>query len=88
MQYDKQLCGECGWFGHEPDILVADNPFSSIEKISGCPKCKTAESMFKVCCHDMCWQKATCGRPHPDGYRHTCGEHYRYEGKDKQSSSS
>jgi hypothetical protein len=28
------------------------------------------------CCMPDCHGQATCGAPHPDGYRRTCGKHF------------
>ena len=82
---DKVLCQECGWFGHNEDVLAAENPFDKDEMVYGCPKCKSVDSVISACDAPGCWKKVTCGWPHPDGYRNTCSDHYRVKGVTQSS---
>lgn len=73
----KRFCDECGWRGHQADILTAANPFDSEDVVVGCPQCKCVNTI-KTCCDEPgCWEPDDCGTPTAEGYRRTCGEHMR-----------
>ena len=74
---DKVLCAECNWRGHLKDVLTALNPFDLEDEIVGCPRCKSVNSISGVCDEMGCEEIDTCGFPTPEGYRRTCGKHYR-----------
>ena len=60
----------------ETEMLIALSPFNPDTILSACPKCKQCdEGFFQLCDEPGCDREATCGWPHPDGYRRTCGEH-------------
>ena len=73
----KVKCNEskCTWKGTLDEMLSAANPFDPNERISGCPICKTIESIISVCDEPECWAGVTCGTSTPKEYRSTCGEH-------------
>lgn len=66
---------ECGWRGNEDQILIAPNPFDGSDDLTGCPECKSTNSVILACDEQGCWRKATCGTPTLSGYRQTCGDH-------------
>lgn len=74
----KVRCTECDWHGHENDMLMAPNPFDGAETVTGCPKCKSVDSMVCVCDETGCTKDVSCGWPSPQGYRNTCGAHATY----------
>lgn len=70
-------CNCCAWRGLESKILVSPNPFKPEDIISGCPSCGAAEDFTNVCDESGCTRDAGCGFPTPEGYRRTCGEHFK-----------
>ena len=76
---ERWKCGDCGHICTTEELLEAPNPFDthSDEVICGCPHCKTPENMAQVCDVPGCTEESTCGTPTEDGYRRTCGKHYR-----------
>lgn len=70
---DKWYCANCDWRGEK--YLIAENPFDPSENITGCPKCKEANSLEAACDEPECKQPATCGFPTDNGYRRTCFKH-------------
>lgn len=75
MTDSRSVCKECGWKGSGEEVLEAANPFDANDTISGCPKCKSAQTMRTTCDEPGCWEPDTCGTPTPNGYRRTCGKH-------------
>ena len=71
----KCICKECDWKGHDNELLMAPNPFGADYEITGCPKCKSVDSVNVACDEPGCWREVTCGTPTPTGYRSTCGKH-------------
>lgn len=71
------LCGEyrCNWRGTDAEVLHAPNPFDPEDEISGCPKCKEINSIYRACDEPGCWDRVSCGTTTPNGYRQTCGKH-------------
>lgn len=72
---ESYRCTECDWHDYGRSYLSAKNPFDASEEISGCPKCKSINTIVDVCEFDGCWRAASCGTPTPEGYRRTCGKH-------------
>lgn len=72
---NKVTCTECDFQGTDEMLLVASNPFDKDQEISGCPKCKSIETILVACDEPGCWKVASCGTPTEDGYRTTCGKH-------------
>jgi hypothetical protein len=69
-------CNECSWLGHSSELLVAQNPFDTVDTITGCPNCKSVGDFEEICDEAGCTQGAGCGFPTPDGgYRRTCFKH-------------
>lgn len=78
-QKEKVVCTErrCGWHGTNDEMLVSPNPFEPDDTIIGCPSCKGVDTLVVACDVEGCWKESTCGFPTPEGYRRTCGVHYR-----------
>lgn len=75
LQKGKVRCVECGWRGHENEMLLAPNPFDATDTVAGCPKCKSVDSLVSVCDEVGCDKDVNCGWPSGQGYRNTCIEH-------------
>jgi len=76
MRNFKVTCDDCGWRGHEDQVLQAPSPFQATDIVYGCPACLSVNSMAMACAHPECWEGVTCGSPLPDGgYTQTCGLH-------------
>lgn len=74
----KIKCTECGWKGLGKELLEAKNPFDDSDFISGCPDCKSINSVLYVCEEKGCWSEATCGtQTIRDKYMRLCGNHYQ-----------
>lgn len=73
----KRRCKECDWHGELKDILVGPNPFELGHQIEGCPSCHAPEQFVSLCDQEFCKRDADCGWPSPEGYRRTCGEHWK-----------
>jgi hypothetical protein len=72
----KCVCTDCGWRGTWETTLSAPNPFDTEDKLTGCPDCKSPETMRTACYADECWQDGSCGSVYPDGvYRWSCFKH-------------
>lgn len=80
IQKDKIMCEECYWTGLRSDLLEAQDPFDAAAKCYGCPECRSINCFTPLCDEEGCKKEASCGWPSDDGYRQTCGKHYR-EGK-------
>lgn len=76
----KNKCQSCDWAGNENETLVA-NPFDPRYDLVGCPECFEVNTMELVCDEPGCIEIKSCGFPTPDGYRMTCGKHYRERGE-------
>lgn len=76
---EKVVCEDykCGWHGLLKDVLEADNPFVLGDKIYACPECREVGTIREACDEPDCWQPSTCGFPTENGYRRTCGKHYK-----------
>lgn len=73
-------CSECDWIGSESAILVAANPFDADEIISGCPTCRSVNSLEGACDIDGCPNVSNSGTPMPDGsYAWRCYDHWPTE---------
>ena len=72
----RYKCGECDHVCGEP--LIAPNPFDPTWNISGCPSCKSVETMLYACQVEGCDEHSTSGVPGAYGYRYAwlCGDHY------------
>jgi hypothetical protein len=70
-------CQECGKILNESELLMGKNPFDLTEYIIGCPHCYAIECFTEICGVEECAADATCGFMTKDGYRRTCGEHFR-----------
>ena len=73
----KWKCEECDTITDEDKILIADSPFDPANIITGCPVCRSVNSLQAACDEYGCKKLATCGFPTAEGYRVTCGEHMR-----------
>lgn len=73
---NKCKCMQCEHVCEESEVLIAQNPFDITDMVSGCPQCKSVDSLVTACDAEGCTRVATSGWPSPKGYRHTCGEHY------------
>jgi hypothetical protein len=72
----RWMCDECEWIGMENEIVQFKDPESdALWNI--CPHCRAAEQFTNLCDEPGCDAEATCGWPSPDGYRRTCGRHWR-----------
>jgi hypothetical protein len=71
----KWLCTDCYFICAEP--LSAVSPFDSDDRLSGCPTCKSAETMVQACQFEGCEREATSGIPGLYGYRYfyACHKH-------------
>jgi len=75
MEITRVVCEECGWKGYTYEILTASNPFDPIDRIIGCPTCKSVETLRTTCDEPGCWEQDTMGTPTKNGYRRTCWKH-------------
>ena len=71
----KWQCPHCSWLGKTEDMLEAPSPFDKTDTLIGCPQCKMVCEFINLC--DECDKEATCGLPHPDGYKRLCYDHYK-----------
>ena len=71
----KRLCDECGWRGHDIEVVKAANPFDIEDVVVGCPKCRSVNAIKMVCDEQGCWEPSSCGETSEEGYRHICGSH-------------
>lgn len=70
-------CRECGHVCASGDILSAPHPFRPEEELSGCPSCRSAESMIGACSSEGCPNEADMGCPNMFGFRYVwlCWDH-------------
>ena len=74
----RWMCEECEWVGLHSDIdRVHDPKPGSDVEWSICPNCRAAERFINLCDEPGCNGKATCGWLSAEGYRRTCGPHYK-----------
>ena len=73
----KCMCSSCDWSGLEKETLTAANPFDPRCDLVGCPECFEVNTMETVCDEPGCIEIKSCGFPTSEGYRMTCGKHYR-----------
>lgn len=72
----KWKCEECGWVGHDDQLLRAQNPFADdCDTMVGCPDCREPNTMNRACDQDGCRLIAGNGTSTPSGYMWTCFEH-------------
>ena len=72
----KINCRECDWQGDsKTPALLAANPFDPADLVTGCPQCRSVNSLEACCDAPGCREPVSCGTPTPDGYRSTCGNH-------------
>lgn len=76
MSADKWICQECGFIGPIDAFDKVPDPRGP-DTWTVCPKCRQPENVVAACDEPGCKQASTCGFPIPDGYRRTCGDHYR-----------
>lgn len=78
MTHDaKWCCDDCGEVMLESEVLKALSPFDSGQMLWGCRNCKVVGDMTELCDEPGCELEAHCGWPSPDGYRRTCGAHFK-----------
>lgn len=78
----KRVCSGCGHHCTVELLLRAQHPFDPDDFVEGCPECLSVDHFEIVCDEPGCRQVASCGFPTRNGYRNTCGEHFRAaEGK-------
>lgn len=70
----------CTWHGLDSEVLTAPDPFDAGEQLTGCPKCKSVNTLREVCDEPDCWEFSSCGTPTAKGYRRTCHKHLPKEG--------
>jgi hypothetical protein len=72
---DKWLCRDCGETC--TTLLSAENPFEIGDTISGCPHCRSVESLEGACQIGDCKRPASGGHPGGHGFRYiwTCWKH-------------
>lgn len=68
-------CTDCHWVGVAKQFLRAPSPFDAHDDLTGCPKCKSAETMEMLCDEPDCSNLYSQGWQGDDGYRYTCHEH-------------
>lgn len=71
----KVVCKDCGWRGHNGDLLQATSPFDPEIELYACPGCKVTGEIRTACDEEGCWYQDTMGTPTSTGYRRTCYEH-------------
>ena len=71
----------CTWHGLDSETLTAPDPFDIGETLTGCPSCKSANTLREACDEPDCWEFSSCGTPTETGYRRTCGKHLPKEAK-------
>lgn len=72
---DKWICLECRWIGEHDKLIVGKDPWG--DDVLYCPQCHLPEHITSACDEPGCTREGTCGFPIDNGYRRTCGEHYR-----------
>lgn len=77
MKPSTYRCTECGEITHKDDLLDAPNLFYPGDNISGCPECKAIERFELLCYEGNCENRVECGFPTDNGYKRTCGDHYK-----------
>jgi hypothetical protein len=70
-------CRECEWIGETTQLLQAENPFELGDTLYGCPKCRSVNCFIRLCDEQGCTRDASCGWPSEEGYRQTCGKHWK-----------
>lgn len=71
----RMACQECGSECSEATVLRAPNPFDEEQEVWGCPACKSVDGFDRLCDEPACRHVATCGTPHPSGYKFHCHHH-------------
>lgn len=79
MSGDPLYQCECGAYVRQSQLLQAENPFDSEQRLEFCPECRdvVGDPLRLICDEYGCTETASCGWPSPDGYRNTCGKHMR-----------
>lgn len=74
-------CQSCNEFMPECQILMPSLPphpkTGERETVNQCPFCGCVEDFVNICDEKGCRSVAGCGWVSVDGYRRTCGDHYR-----------
>lgn len=80
---EKWVCKECDQTVFEH--LSAPNPFDATDTVSGCPCCKSVNSLLQACQYPGCNQPASGGYPNGLGYRYAwlCYKHSLKAGENK-----
>lgn len=72
------VCEECS-ARISTKVLSAPNPFDNSDTITGCPSCKSVNTLRSTCDELGCWEPDTIGTPilhgQSEGYRRTCWKH-------------
>lgn len=75
----RWLCAECRDIVSTGEILHAASPFDKDDELDGCPHCGATNSLNLLCDEPGCRALVMTGWPSPQGYRSTCGQHFKYE---------
>ena len=73
---DKWICTECNYLGPMKSFDQVPDPRGS-DTWTVCPQCRAPEHVAQVCDEPGCRKESSCGFPTPQGYRRTCGDHFR-----------
>jgi hypothetical protein len=74
-------CDECDHRLTKEAMVVHNIPhpkpgFASVP-VHQCPECGAVGQFVNVCDEPECHKDASCGWPSPEGYRRTCGDHWK-----------
>ena len=74
-------CDVCGFHMRESQVVIAHIPHPKEGQppvtINQCPECGEANLFTNICDEPGCEAEPSSGWPSPQGYRRTCGAHYR-----------
>lgn len=71
----RWICSECDKICTDAEMLRAPNPFDAQFEVTGCPACRSAETLIVACDVPSCTRIGGSGTPTVDGYRWTCWQH-------------
>jgi hypothetical protein len=80
----RYVCEQCHWKGPESQLLSAPHPFQAPDLMLGCPQCREADKLTRLCDEPGCWERVVGGSSSPTGYRFTCHTHFPRDVENKK----
>lgn len=65
----------CEWRGEDSEALTAPHPFRPGEEVTGCPVCRSLETLVVACGKPDCWEAATGSYSGNGPNSWVCGAH-------------